>query len=401
MELSNDSKMSDEFLLEASPEIGILADSYGITERQAVLFSICMDNGPRRIDFGDIALDISNIRALSYTSDIDAFVHRRLIRYRDVKDEDSFDVLQPVIKALKRNEAYALPVRKGLDCTELFEYLNMLYDDLDNDAVSPTDMLEEMEQLFEDNPQIGFVQQLKELYLHDDDDLLLLVLLCHLLINKDDNDVRFSQMECVFSEKSAYNKAKGKLRCGEHRLMEENLIGHRSEDGIADTSRYRLTAHAKRTLLAEMKLNGAEEKISDVLQHDKLTAKAMYYPEAIEHQVSELTSFFVPEQYTQIRERMQQRGFRHGFACLFYGGPGTGKAPAKVLLRYSEVQVAEHTLCTAYLLVAAHGDNHEYTVEIGCPVLCDGLITEAYRQCCRCASVTLLMHIGCAADGRQ
>ena len=321
--------MSDEFLLEASPEIGILADSYGITERQAVLFSICMDNGPRRIDFGDIALDISNIRALSYASDIDAFVHRRLIRYRDVKDEDSFDVLQPVIKALKRNEAYALPVRKGLDCTELFEYLNMLYDDLDNDAVSPTDMLEEMEQLFEDNPQIGFVQQLKELYLHDDDDLLLLVLLCHLLINKDDNDVRFSQMECVFSEKSAYNKAKGKLRCGEHRLMEENLIGHRSEDGIADTSRYRLTAHAKRTLLAEMKLNPAEEKISDVLQHDKLTAKAMYYPEAIEHQVSELTSFFVPEQYTQIRERMQQRGFRHGFACLFYGGPGTGKAPAR------------------------------------------------------------------------
>lgn len=211
VELSNDSKMSDEFLLEASPEIGLLADSYGITERQAVLFSICMDNGPRRIDFGDIArhLDISNIRALSYASDIDALVHRRLIRYRDVKDEDSFDVLQPVIKALKRNEAYALPVRKGLDCTELFEYLNMLYDDLDNDAVSPTDMLEDMEQLFEGNPQIGFVQQLKELYLHDDDDLLLLVLLCHLLINKDDNDVRFSQMECVFSEKSAYNKAKG------------------------------------------------------------------------------------------------------------------------------------------------------------------------------------------------
>lgn len=339
--------MSDGFLLEASPEIGILADSYGITERQAVLFSICMDNGPQAQ------------RSLCSPRAQGTRLHRTV-----------------------RIPQYALR-RPRQRC------------------VSPTDMLEEMEQLFEDNPQIGFVQQLKELYLHDDGDLLLLVLLCHLLINKDDNDVRFSQLECVFSEKSAYNKAKGKLRCGEHRLMEENLIGHRSEDGIADTSRYRLTAHAKRTLLAEMKLNGAEEKISDVLQHDKLTAKAMCYPEAIEYQVSKLTSFFVPEQYTQIRERMQQRGFRHGFACLFYGGPGTGKAPAKVLLRYSEVQVAEHTLCTAYLLVAAHGDNHEYTVEIGCPVLCDGLITEAYRQCCRYASATLLMHIGCAADGRR
>ena len=326
VELSKDSKMSDDFLLAASPEIGLLADSYGITDRQAVLFCICMDNGPRRIDFNDIArhLDISNIRALSYASDIDALVRRRLIRYRDVNDEDSFDVLQPVIKALKRNEAYVLPVRKGLDCSELFEVIRMFCDDLDNDAVTPAGMLEELEQVFEDNPQIGFVQQIKELYL-DDDDLILLVLMCHLLINKDDNDIRFNQMECVFSEKSAFTKAKGKLRCGEHPLMQANLIEHRSEDGIADTSRYRLTAHAKRTLLAEMKLNAAEEKISDVLRHDSLTEKAMYYPEAIGHQVAELTSFFAPEQYGQIRERMQQRGFRHGFACLFYGGPGTGK----------------------------------------------------------------------------
>lgn len=157
VELSKDSKMSDDFLLAASPEIGLLADSYGITELQTVLFCICMDNGPRRIDFNDIArhLDISSIRVLSYASDIDALVRRRLIRYRDVKDEDSFDVLQPVIKTLKRNEAYALPIRKGLDCTELFEVIRMFCDDLDNDAVTPADMLEELEQVLEDNPQIG------------------------------------------------------------------------------------------------------------------------------------------------------------------------------------------------------------------------------------------------------
>jgi len=33
----------------------------------------------------------------------------------------------------------------------------------------------------------------------------------------------------------------------------------------------------------------------------------------------------VPEKYKKIRERMQKTGFRTGFACLFYGGPGTGK----------------------------------------------------------------------------
>lgn len=123
VELSKDSKMSNDFLLAAAPEIGVLTDSYGITEQQAVLFCICMERGPRRVDYDDFArhLDMSNIRVLSYASDIDALVHRRLLRYRDVNDEDSFDVYLPVIKALKRNEAYQLPPRTGLDCNELFE----------------------------------------------------------------------------------------------------------------------------------------------------------------------------------------------------------------------------------------------------------------------------------------
>lgn len=206
VQLSKDSKMSEELFFNAAPEISIISESYGITEQQAVLFCICMERGPRRIDFDDIArhLDLSNIRVLSFAADIDALVHRRLLRYRDAHDEDSFDVFQPVIKALKHNEVYQLPVRKGLDCLELFEYLNMLYDDLDNDAVSVANMLEEMEQVFDDNPQIGFVKQLKELDLYDDDDQLLLVLFCHLLINKDDDDIHFNQMECIYSEKSSY-----------------------------------------------------------------------------------------------------------------------------------------------------------------------------------------------------
>ena len=326
VELSKDSKMSNDFLQNASLEIGLIADSYGITEQQAVLFCICMEHGPRRVDYDDFAqhLDLSNIRVLSYASDVDALIRRRLIRYRNVHDEDSFDVNQSVIKALKRNEAYQLPTRTDLDCNDLFEQLNMLFDDLHNDAITPDNLLNELDELFANNPQIGMVQQLNELRISGDN-LLLLLFFCHLLINKDDNDIRFGQMECVFSDKSAFTRAKGELRRAEHRLMQYNLIEHRSVDGIADTNSYCLTAHAKRTLLAEMKLSTAEEKIADVLCYKTLTEKPLFYVEAIERQVSELSTFFLPERYNEIRERMQQRGFRHGFSCLFYGGPGTGK----------------------------------------------------------------------------
>ena len=46
VELSRYSKMSDELMKQASAEIGLLAESYGITERQAVLFCTCMEKGP-------------------------------------------------------------------------------------------------------------------------------------------------------------------------------------------------------------------------------------------------------------------------------------------------------------------------------------------------------------------
>lgn len=326
VELSENSKMSDEFLLAASPEIGLIADSYGISEQQAVLFCICMERGPRRVDFDDFArhLGIGKIRALSFASDVDALVRRRLIRYRDAKDEDSFDVYQCVIKSLKHNEVYEMPLRKGLDCSGLFDYINMLYDDLDNDAIRPVELLEELNELFEENPQIGFVRRIKELHL-DGDDFLLLVFMCHLLINKDDEDVRLTQIMDVYDDRSDFYRARAQLRSGKHDLMTEKFMEHRSNDGMADVNSYCLTGHAKRTLLAEMNLVTEEEKIADMLRHDDLIEKAMFYSENIKRHVDELTSFLAPEKYKQIRERMQQRGFRHGFACLFYGGPGTGK----------------------------------------------------------------------------
>ena len=106
VELAEDSKMSQEFMKKVKTEIQLLAKSYGITEKQAVLFCVCMEKGPRRVDYDDLAtyLDLNKIGVLSYASDIDALVRRRLLRFRDVKDEDDFDIPTVVIRCLKHNE---------------------------------------------------------------------------------------------------------------------------------------------------------------------------------------------------------------------------------------------------------------------------------------------------------
>lgn len=326
VELAEDSKMSEEFMLKAAPEISLLAESFGITERQAVLFCVCMEKGPRRVDYDDLAsyLDLNKIGVLSYASDIDALVRRRLLKFRDVKDEDDFDIPSVVIRSLKHNEVYQLPQRKGLDCAAMFELLDQWFEDLDDDAISPRALCEELQQLFEDNPQVGFVKHLKEYYLSDEDEMMV-AFFAHRLVNRDDDDIRFCDIEDLYDSRADFNNVKSELRIGEHKLQKKKLIEHKCVDGLADVTKYKLTDAAKRDLLAEMKINATEEKLADMLDASKLTEKKLFFPKDIERQVEELGSFLQPENYQKIQERMKEKGFRYGFACLFYGSPGTGK----------------------------------------------------------------------------
>ena len=326
VELSEDSKMSPEFMKKTKTEIQLLAKSFGITERQAVLFCVCMEKGPHRVDYRDIAdhLDMNKISVLSYASDIDALVRRRLLKFRDVKDEDDFDVPTVVIRCLKHNEVYELPQHKGLDCAAMFEVLNLWFEDLNDDAISCNELCEELQTLFKDNPQVGFVQHLKE-YCLSPNDQMMTTLFCHRLVNHDDDDIRFGDIEDLFDGIGSFNRAKGELRNGEHELQKKKIIEHRCVDGLADVTRYKLTESAKRTLLAEMKINEAEEKLADMLDSSKLTEKRLYFPKDIQRQLEDLESFLQPDNFRKVQERMKEKGFRYGFACLFYGSPGTGK----------------------------------------------------------------------------
>ena len=326
VELAEDSKMSKEFMKKAKTEIQLLAKSFGITERQTVLFCVCMEKGPRRVDYDDLAsyLNLNKIGVLSFASDIDALVRRRLLRYRDVKDEDDFDIPSVVIRSLKHNEVYQLPQRKGLDCAAMFELLDQWFEDLDDDAISPHALCEELQQLFEDNPQVGFVKHLKAYYLSDEDEMMV-AYFAHRLVNRDDDDIRFRDIEDLYDNKADFTNAKGKLRSGEHKLQNKKLIEHKCVDGLADVTRYKMTETAKRELLAEMKINATEEKLANMLDSSKLTQKQLFFPKDIQRQVEELGSFLQSENYQKIQERMKEKGFRNGFACLFYGLPGTGK----------------------------------------------------------------------------
>ena len=327
VEVSKESELSEKSMKDMEKELKYLSERFGVSEIQALLFCVCMEKGPRHIEFSDFAshLDISKIRALEFAEDIDALIRRRLLRYHNVNDEDQIEIPNSVIKSLKHNEVYEMPERKGLDSFSLFDVLNELFEDLEDETITPQALYDEVKVIFKDNPQIPFVQRMEHIDFDDWRNFLLLLYFCHQLVNNDDDDIHFSQIENLYESASTFNREKSQLRSGTHQLMTDGYIEHLCEEGIASTTRYKLTEHTKQTLLAELKLNTTEEKLADVLSAGDLVPKTMFYGCKVQKQVEELQSFLAPEKYKEIRERMRKSGFRTGFACLFYGGPGTGK----------------------------------------------------------------------------
>ena len=326
-ENSKESKLGDEFWVENGAVAAELADRLTLTPKQAVLMSICLRHGPRRVDFGDIAchLDISNIRALGYSDDINALIRLKYLKYRDAKDEDEFDVPVSVVRALKNNEKPEQPKRTGLTSAGLFDYMDDLYEDLSNDAILPGDLYQELKDLFKENSELTFVRELNALKLEHFTEWMVLVKLCDLLVNKDDDEIAFGQIEGIYRHKSDFYEEKASFRDGSHPLMKQGLVEHVCEDGQANTSRIHLSGKAKSILLADFHLRSSEKIMGGLIKPETLSEKHLFYTAKNAPQVDDLHSFLMPERYTEIRDRMKSNGFRSGFACLFYGAPGTGK----------------------------------------------------------------------------
>lgn len=324
---SEGSKLQDEFFVDCKDELALLAENYGITPRQVVFFAVCLAGNYYSIDYSNLAehLGISTIRILAYSSDIDALVRHRLLRYKNRKREhDEFSVPVPVIRELKRGKAYKMPANTGLNCCELFDRLKMLFKDLNDDAIDVDELEVEVEQLLEQNPQVDFAKKVSKMDL-DIIDKLLLVLFCHELVNEDNDNIRFFEIEKLFPIKGMFMMERSALSNDNHPLIRQKMIEQCCVDGIADNTSFCLTEQARRDLLSELNISVTADTASDVMKPDSIGAKELFYCDKVGRQVEELASLLDAERYKEVHERMRQRGFRQAFTCLFHGGPGTGK----------------------------------------------------------------------------
>lgn len=130
--------------------------------------------------------------------------------------------------------------------------------------------------------------------------------------------------ETLFVERKVF---KG-IKDGKNNLSRKELMENDNSDGFARTHVFKLTDKALTILLPEYaNMEDANSMLSrsGLVEPETVKEKYLFYNTQEQHQIDTLCNLLDEARFKEVQKRLSETGMRTGFACLLYGGPGTGK----------------------------------------------------------------------------
>jgi SpoVK/Ycf46/Vps4 family AAA+-type ATPase len=170
-----------------------------------------------------------------------------------------------------------------------------------------------------------FVQRLRALQLNELDEMLL-ILFCNLFVNDGEEYFYFQDIDFLHDRKGRLRHTMFCMGEGTNELVKLKLVESKLDDGFANRYSLHLTTDAKQSLFEELDIVIEQPKVRrDMILAKDIVHKNLYYGDTVTKKISELGGLLEDSQYRNIIQRLKDKGFRSGFACLLYGDPGTGK----------------------------------------------------------------------------
>ena len=332
VEKARDSQLSKDYFRKVAKPLNYMAAKLELTKEQSLMLALFINKSDSNsIELGDLGkyVNCSTARLLIYSNDIETLEEREFIRCcRDPHHRKgiSYRVPYDVIEAIKSDEKYAPRDNKNLSCQELFGELENIFDLRGDNELTYEIMKHKIQSLFEDNGHLHFVESVRKLGLHEDDEMLL-ILFCHLYVNDDDDNIYHYDLDFLYDDKRKWNRVKSDLNRRMHPLFWCDAIEYNNDSGMVDRESYHLTRRFKDECLNEVKQNTKfkENRLCELIQSDKIVEKKLFYGQGIQKLIDDLCNLINESHYHEITSRLKESGFRTGFSCLLYGGPGTGK----------------------------------------------------------------------------
>ena len=325
------SSLGEIFYQEADSYLGFVSDKLGISKRASAIMALfadrCDDSHIQFSDYTDF-LDCRILSLLRYAKETQELVDKEYIcRYKD--DGLYYSIPMEVMEAFQHNEPYVPADVEELTARELFDKFDELFTKCRRRKIDKQVLRRKLMALVSKNEKLDFVKAMASFDVDTDDvDFPLFILFCTLFVINGDDDIRYHDLEFLYEEgEAAWRWAKRGLSQGDHLFFVEKFIEYTNDDGFVDRESFKITDDAKKLLFSELNLSsmrGSRPK-GGMVSFEDIKPKQLFYNSKENKQVDELAKLLDEEHYQSIRNRLKETNFRSGFACLFYGAPGTGK----------------------------------------------------------------------------
>lgn len=325
------SSLGEKFYQEADPYLGFVSDKLCISKRASAIMALFADRcDDCHIQFSDLTeyLGCRILTLLRYITETQELIDKEYVC--QCKDNGIYYFIpMEVMEAFQQNRRYVSSDVEDFTARELFDKFNELFSKCRSRKLDRKILKKKLRELVVRNSHLAFVKAM-ELYEMDTDDFNfpLFILFCTLFVVNGDDDIRDCDLAFLYEEgESVWRWTKSGLSQGDHPFFVQKFIEYANDDGFVDRESFKITDEAKKQLFSEIHLssmNSSRPK-GGMLSFENIKPKQLFYNSKERKQVDELATLLEEEHYQSIRNRLRETNFRSGFACLFYGAPGTGK----------------------------------------------------------------------------
>ena len=337
LSVAEDSELTDQLWEDCKNPLAYLNEVLGLTNMQIVVLAIMVESG-KPLCWREIAnfLGCSRLSIMVYSDEIEELVSKRWIYRRRIHDlggfYEGFALSRGIVTALRRNKPFVPERIDGLTEQQFVDKLEShIAKGMNDRNLAFEDDEEWMLQLVQANPHLPLCHEiLKFDDIHVQSLLLMIVFDYAQWEGSEGEGLQMQTIDNLYPEEFECDFMRMCLNNGTHVLIQQGFIEPKCNEGQVDAEQFMLTRRAKTELLSAYKPSHSKCKRNPanrrfLMSHKSIKEKSLFFNTTEQQQIDRLASLLSVENLPSIQKRLAEQSMRKGFACLFYGDPGTGK----------------------------------------------------------------------------
>ncbi|MDE6786125.1 MAG: AAA family ATPase, partial [Muribaculaceae bacterium] len=335
---SRKSGLRKTFWYKLTKEFAFLCHELDMTPKEVLIIGVLSEVG--KVMTWEILgnfLGLSRLKAMSLKEEIMILRNKKWVRYliNQSLGENlvGFQLSAGVMTALQNNRKFIPEKLDGLSEQAFVDRLSIFFKkDGANSHIPLEDKVEWLNELCEVNKQLPLCETYFSLNEESSRKLLLLAINDYTIYTGTPSEGLIeSDIEDWFEDEFELDDIKEELTEGKQELFRLGLLEFGTDDGLADTNRWKLTLKAREDLLGAYKPRIRRRDLirmrsdRDLRSHVDIIEKKLFYNAAEREQIERISRLISKDGLENVKARLSESGLRCGISCLLYGAPGTGK----------------------------------------------------------------------------